>query len=214
MAEGPERAGLVGHCHEPVTQRPLNAPGDVTLVVEQRIESGPGQPPDDHVRLGDDGSGAGGIGQERHLPEDLARAEGRDGRPSRAVGGGLSNDAGAHGRPPILDHVEAVGAVALRTTIWPAAKRFSSSSPARRARSSRPRWEKRGSARAPPPSRVGSSMSGTDRGPAPARHEAPARGRPSRPPRPRGGGRRRGTRGTPWSPRSPGGPICPRPESR
>ena len=113
MAEGPERAGLVGHCHEPVTQPPLNAPGDVTLVVEQRIESGPGQPPDDHVRLGDDGSGAGGIGQERHLPEDLARAEGRDGRPSRAVGGGLSNDAGAHGRPPILDHVEAVGAVAL-----------------------------------------------------------------------------------------------------
>jgi hypothetical protein len=46
-------------------------------------------------------------------PKTSPRAEGRDGRPSRAVGGGLSNDAGAHGRPPILDHVEAVGAVAL-----------------------------------------------------------------------------------------------------
>ena len=113
MAESAERARLVVHRHEPVTQRPLDAAGDVTLVIEQRVESGPGQPPGDHVRLGDDGGGARGVGEERHLPEDLARPEGREGRPARAVGGRPLDRAGEHGRPPVLDHVEAVGAVAL-----------------------------------------------------------------------------------------------------
>ena len=114
MAERPERAGLVVHRGQPVAQRPLDAPGDAALVIEERLEAGPGESPDGEVRLGHHRRGARRVGEERHLPEHLAGPERRE----RLLAGSVAGDggggaAGQHRRPAVLDHVEPVGPVTL-----------------------------------------------------------------------------------------------------
>ena len=114
MAERSQGARLVVHRGQPVTQRPLDAARDAALVVEKRLEAGPGETPNRQVRRGHHRRGPWRVGEECHLPEQLAGPERREGLFATSVAGdGGRGAAGQYRRPALLDHIEAVRLVTL-----------------------------------------------------------------------------------------------------
>jgi hypothetical protein len=82
-------------------------------VVEEGLEAGTAEAPHGELGLGHDRRGAGGIREERHLPEHLARAE-RGELLARAIAVAAGPRAARpHGRLALLDDVEAVGQITL-----------------------------------------------------------------------------------------------------